>query len=67
MRNHFEQNVHVAYRLDRYRAGRRMDYASADPEVIADAIVAEIGSVVDYRPVATDGASRAASLIAELL
>ena len=65
--HHFEQNFHVAHRLDRYRAGRRMDYASSDPDVIADAIVAEVGSVVDYRPVATDGASRAASLIAELL
>ena len=65
--HHFEQNFHVAHRLDRYRAGRRMDYASSDPEAIADAIAAEVGPTVDYRPVATDGASRAAILIAELL
>ena len=31
LRNHFEQNIHVAHRLDRYRAGRRMDYATATP------------------------------------
>ena len=65
--HHFEQNFHVRHRLDRYRAGRRMDYATSDPDTIADAITAEIGRTVDYRPVETDGAARAASLIAELL
>ena len=65
--HHFEQNFHVAHRLDRYRAGRRMDYATATPEVIAATIAAELGRTVDYRPVATDGAARAARLIAELL
>jgi pimeloyl-ACP methyl ester carboxylesterase/predicted glycosyltransferase len=67
LRHHFEQNFHVAHRLDRHRAGRRMDYATTDPDAIADAIAAEVGRAVDYRPVATDGAARAASLIAELL
>jgi predicted glycosyltransferase len=67
LRNHFEQNVHVAHRLDRYRAGRRMDYASANPEQIAAAIAEELDRPVAYRPVETDGAARAASLIAELL
>jgi pimeloyl-ACP methyl ester carboxylesterase/predicted glycosyltransferase len=65
--HHFEQRFHVAYRLDRYRAGRRMDYAASDPDAIAAAITAEIGRVVDSRPVETDGAARAAGLIAELL
>jgi hypothetical protein len=44
-----------------------MDYATSDPDAIADAITAEIGRTVDYRPVESDGAARAASLIAELL
>jgi hypothetical protein len=44
-----------------------MDFATATPEVIAAAIAAEIGREVDYRPVETDGAARAAGLIAELL
>ncbi|HEX2362359.1 MAG TPA: alpha/beta fold hydrolase [Jiangellaceae bacterium] len=65
--HHFEQNFHVAHRLDRYGAGRRMDYATADAEAIADAITADIGRVVDYRRVATDGAARAARLIADLV
>jgi predicted glycosyltransferase len=67
LRNHFEQNRHVRHRLERYRAGRRMDFDSADPGVIADAIAGEIDRPVDYRPVAADGAARAAALIAEVL
>jgi hypothetical protein len=65
--HHFEQNLHVAHRLDRYRAGKRMDYATATPDAIAHAIAAEIGRPVESRPVATDGAARAANLIAALL
>ncbi len=67
LRHHFEQNFHVRHRLERYRAGRCMDYATAAPADIADAIASEIGREVDYRPVATDGAARAAALLAELL
>jgi pimeloyl-ACP methyl ester carboxylesterase/predicted glycosyltransferase len=65
--HHFEQNFHVRHRLERYGAGRRMDFATATPETIAQAIADEIGREVDYRPVETDGAARAAALIAELL
>ena len=64
---HFEQNFHVRHRLGRYRAGRCMDYQTTTPAGIADAIASEIGRDVDYRPVATDGAARAASLLADLL
>ncbi len=67
LRHHFEQNFHVAHRLDRYRAGRRMDFDLATPEVIAAAIAEEIGREVDYVPVETDGARKAAERIAELL
>jgi hypothetical protein len=67
LKHHFEQRLHVAWRLDRYGAGRRMEFDDAPPEVIADAIAEEIGREVDYRPVETDGARRAAERIAELL
>ena len=67
LQHHFEQNLHVRHRLERYRAGRRMDYDTATPDVIADAIAEEIGRDVDYRDVETDGAARAAAMIAELL
>jgi pimeloyl-ACP methyl ester carboxylesterase/predicted glycosyltransferase len=67
LRHHFEQNTHVRHRLERYGAGRRMDFETATPEVIADAIAEEIGREVDYRPVETGGAAIAAARIAELL
>ena len=67
LERHFEQNRHVAHRLDRHRAGRRMSFADSPPEVIAAAIAQELGREVDYVPVATDGAARAAASIAELL
>ena len=67
LRHHFEQNFHVRHRLERYGAGRRMDFDTATPEVIAEAIADEIGRQVAYRPVETDGATRAAARIAELL
>jgi pimeloyl-ACP methyl ester carboxylesterase/predicted glycosyltransferase len=65
--HHFEQNFHVRHRLERYGAGCRMDFATATPETIAQAIGDEIGREVEYRPVETDGAARAGALIAELL
>jgi predicted glycosyltransferase len=67
LRHHFEQNMHVAHRLDRYGAGRRMDFDTADADAIAVAVAEEIGREVDYRPVETDGARRAAEKLAELL
>ena len=65
--HHFEQNYHVRHRLERYRAGHGMDYQTAEPADIAAAIASEIGRPVDYRPVGTDGAARAASMLADLL
>jgi predicted glycosyltransferase len=67
LKHHFEQNLHVHHRLNRYRAGLRMDFDDTSPETIAAAIANEIGREVNYRPVTADGAARAAATIAELL
>jgi UDP-N-acetylglucosamine:LPS N-acetylglucosamine transferase len=68
LKHHFEQNFHVRHRLERYRAGRRMDFDHASPDAIAQAIAQEITRIVDYyRPIANDAAARAAAFIAELL
>jgi UDP-N-acetylglucosamine:LPS N-acetylglucosamine transferase len=70
LRHHFEQCHHVHHRLQRHRAGHRMDYDDASPERLAAAIAGmaeRIGRPVDYRPVETDGAERAAGVIAQLL
>jgi UDP-N-acetylglucosamine:LPS N-acetylglucosamine transferase len=67
LRHHFEQRVHVRHRLERYGAGRCLEFDESPADVIAGAIAEEIGREVDYRDVETDGAERAAALIAELL
>jgi predicted glycosyltransferase len=67
LRNHFEQNRHVRHRLERYGAGRYMDYDTSDPDAIAEAIAQEIDRPVTSKPVERDGAARAAALIAPLV
>jgi pimeloyl-ACP methyl ester carboxylesterase/predicted glycosyltransferase len=67
LKNHFEQTYHVPFRLRRHRAGRQMDVDTATPEVVADALVAELAHRPDYAPVAADGAHRAAAHLVELL
>jgi hypothetical protein len=67
LKHHFEQNYHVRYRLDRYGAGCHMDYAATTPESLAQAMLNEFERPVNYRPVESDGAARAARRIAELL
>ena len=68
LRRHFEQNLHVRHRLERYRRGRAMDLETATPETIASAIAA---ALADGRgrgaDVERDGAARAARMLAELL
>jgi pimeloyl-ACP methyl ester carboxylesterase/predicted glycosyltransferase len=65
--NHFEQQRHVRHRLDRYRAGRCLDYAQTDADDIAAALVEQLNATPDYLPVPSDGAARAARILAELL
>ena len=68
LKDHCEQLYHVTYRLDHYRAGRRLDYHQTDVEALAEAALATLGAdTSDYRPYDAGGAARAAKLIAELL
>lgn len=71
---HFEQRFHVPRRLDRYGAGTMLEYADTTPERLADEVVRQLrradggpGTGRPRRPVETDGARRAAELIAPLL
>jgi pimeloyl-ACP methyl ester carboxylesterase/predicted glycosyltransferase len=65
--SHFEQQLHVRHRLERYGARTSLDFGDASPERLAGAIADLVGSSPSYRPVAAGGAARAAALIAELL
>jgi UDP-N-acetylglucosamine:LPS N-acetylglucosamine transferase len=67
LRDHCEQNFHVRHRLQRYRAGRCMDFDEATPENVSAAIESLLAKPVEFAQVETGTAARAASLIAELL
>jgi predicted glycosyltransferase len=67
LRNHFEQQIHVARRLDRLGAGTRLDYDRTSPDALGAAILDHLGKPVHSAPVPLDGTDRAARMIAELL
>jgi UDP-N-acetylglucosamine:LPS N-acetylglucosamine transferase len=67
LEHHFEQQVHVRHRLTRHRAGRALAYAEADPDRVAEELAAALARPVDYLPVPSDGAARAARLALEAL
>jgi pimeloyl-ACP methyl ester carboxylesterase/predicted glycosyltransferase len=67
LRHHFEQNFHVRHRLNRYGAGRCLEYENTGPDSLAQAIAEEVSRQVSYQPVETDGAARAAAYLAELI
>jgi UDP:flavonoid glycosyltransferase YjiC (YdhE family)/predicted esterase len=70
LRRHWEQQHFVAHRLDHYRAGLRMDYATTTADDLATAIraaLAQNGTGPGYRKIPRGGAGRAAARIAPLL
>ena len=67
LERHFEQRVHVRHRLERYGAGRMIDYRASTPESIADELVAALNGGASPADVERDGAARAARLIADLI
>jgi pimeloyl-ACP methyl ester carboxylesterase/UDP:flavonoid glycosyltransferase YjiC (YdhE family) len=67
LERHFEQNIHVRHRLERYGAGRAMSFETATPETIVDALAAILREPRQTVHVERDGAAHAAELIAGLL
>jgi hypothetical protein len=63
LRGHFEQNHHVAYRLRRYGAPEPTPYDGLTPATLAAQMGERLGTPVDYLPVASGGAGRAADLM----
>jgi predicted glycosyltransferase len=68
LQHHFEQNFHVRHRLQRYRAGTCVSYPEAtDPDTLVALLIAALDTPARCAPVETDGARRAAELLADLL
>ena len=67
LRNHFEQNFHVARRLDRLGAGVRLDYDRTSAEELAGRILEHLAKPAHGRDVPAGGTQHAARMIANLL
>jgi hypothetical protein len=67
LENRFEQNFHFTHRLERYRAGTRMEFVTSTPDMIADAMIAAMKQSARFKPVEAAGAARAARMLADLL
>lgn len=67
LKNHFEQNYHVAHRLERYHAGHRMEFATSTPDMIALAMVDALRKRATFKAVEDGGARCAAGMLADLL
>jgi pimeloyl-ACP methyl ester carboxylesterase/predicted glycosyltransferase len=68
LRHHFEQNRHVRHRLERYGAGTHLPYEQlVEPDAFCASLLDTLSRPVTSLPVETDGAARAARLLADLL
>ncbi|MEO6363291.1 MAG: alpha/beta fold hydrolase [Caldimonas sp.] len=64
---HFEQCLHVRKRLHNYCADCAVDFQQTSPAELAELALKTMNAPVAYKPVETDGAARAARVIAEAL
>jgi predicted glycosyltransferase len=64
---HFEQQLHVRHRLERYGARASIGYDDATPDALAETVARALSTPVQYRPIPAGGADRAAALLADLL
>lgn len=62
-----EQNLTVAGRLARHHAGMQMSRATTTAADLAAAITSNLGALVSYPPIPTDGAARIADLVLHVI
>ena len=67
LRDHCEQQLHVAHRLRRLGAPPPTAYEHTTPEALAAVMLERLGAEVRYAPLDPGGAARAADAIAALL
>ena len=67
LQRHFEQLIHVQRRLRNYGADCALHYSDVTPQSLAERALETLHTPVRYRAVETDGAARAARMIARVL
>ncbi len=63
LEGHFEQEVHVVWRLERHQAGVKMLYSQTTPESLAEKVIMELNKEVTWAAIPTDGAQKASRII----
>jgi UDP:flavonoid glycosyltransferase YjiC (YdhE family) len=67
LEEHFEQELNVARRLSRHKAGIRMKYSDTTPESLAESIIQNLGREVNFASIPVDGAYQAVQKIKSLI
>jgi predicted glycosyltransferase len=67
LERHFEQCIHVRNRLHNYCADCSVKFRDLGPDELADRALAALHATINYRPVETDGALRAAQHIVQVM
>ncbi len=67
LESHFEQMKFIADRLARHQAGIKLMYSRTTPELLGEAILANLGRKATWPPIQTDGAQTVARHINEFL
>lgn len=63
LEGHCEQEITIAGRLARHRAGTKMTLSATTPATLADAIAQHLGTTVSYPPIPIGGAGRVADIV----
>jgi predicted glycosyltransferase len=67
LEQHFEQEVGVAGRCQRHRAGVKMTCSKTTPESLSEAIFSNLGKSVDFAKIPINGSKEAAKIIERIL
>jgi len=67
LEGHSEQEIIVAGRLQRHQAGIRMTYTNSTDNSLAEAIIANIDSVVEYKDIPINGAYNVVQFVDKLI
>ena len=67
LKEHFEQQICVAGRLERHKAGVKMIYSQTTADDLAEKIIAHLGKDVIYDPIPSDGAQKTVQIIEQFL
>ena len=67
LENQFDQQIYVSERIARHKAGIRMEYSQTTPEMLAQAILKNIGRKMKDKSIPFDGAKKPAEIISKHL